>query len=142
MIKAALYSAHATTTGGRVGKSQTDDGRLSVTLDSPKELGGNGGPGTNPEQLFAVGYSACFLGAVKAIARGEKIAIPDDATIKATVDFGQQANNVGYGIAVALEVHIPGLSLGDVTELVHKAHQICPYSNATRSNIDVKLSAV
>jgi Ohr subfamily peroxiredoxin len=105
-------------------------------------MGGNGGPGTNPEQLFAVGYSACFLGAVKAVARGEKIAIPDDATVKATVDFGQQTNNVGYGIAVALEVHIPGLSLGEATELVHKAHQICPYSNATRGNIDVKLTAV
>jgi Ohr subfamily peroxiredoxin len=140
MIKSAIYSAHATTTGGRTGQSHTDDGRLAVTLDTPKEIGGNGGPGTNPEQLFAVGYSACFLGALKAVARQEKVKIPDDATINATVDFGENAKGVGYGIAVALEVVLPGFAREDAEALVEKAHQVCPYSNATRGNIDVALS--
>ncbi|HEY4202803.1 MAG TPA: organic hydroperoxide resistance protein [Devosiaceae bacterium] len=140
MIKSAIYSAHASTTGGRTGKSETDDGRLAVTLDTPKEMGGNGGPGTNPEQLFAVGYSACFLGALKAVARGEKVKIPDDAKIDATVSFGENAKGAGFGIAVALKVTIPGFDHDQAVALVHKAHEICPYSNATRGNVDVDLS--
>ena len=140
MIRSAIYSARATTTGGRTGESRTDDGRLSVTLDTPKEMGGNGGPGTNPEQLFAAGYSACFLGALKAVARAQKVRIPDDARINARVDFGENAKGPGFGIAAALEVVLPGFTREEALALVEQAHQICPYSNATRGNIDVELS--
>ncbi len=141
-IKSAVYTAHAHTTGGRTGTSKTDDGRLEVTLDTPKAMGGNDGPGTNPEQLFAVGYSACFLGALKAVARGEKVKIPDETTIDAAVSFGENANEGGKGfnIAVELKVTVPGFDKAQAEDLVHKAHQICPYSNATRGNVDVKLS--
>jgi osmotically inducible protein OsmC len=137
MIKAALYTAHAHTTGGRTGTSKTDDGRLSVTLDTPKAMGGNDGPGTNPEQLFAAGYSACFLGALKAVGRSEKVKIPDDATIDAAVSFGQRAEGPGFGLAVAMTVTLPGIDHGQAVALVQKAHQVCPYSNATRGNIEV-----
>ena len=140
MIKSALYTAHATSTGGRTGTSKTDDGRLEVTLDTPKNLGGNDGPGTNPEQLFAAGYSACFLGALKAVARGEKVTIPDNATIDASVSIGENANGVGFSIAAELKVTLPGFDHAEALALVEKAHQVCPYSNATRGNIDVKLS--
>jgi osmotically inducible protein OsmC len=141
-IKAAVYTAHAHTTGGRTGSSATDDGRLSVTLDTPKEMGGNGGAGTNPEQLFAAGYSACFLGAIKAVARGDKIKVPDDTTIDASVSFGENANEGGHGfnIAVELKVTIPGMDHDAAEALVEKAHGVCPYSNATRGNVDVKLT--
>jgi osmotically inducible protein OsmC len=139
-IKSAVYTAHAHTTGGRTGTSATDDGRLSVTLDTPTEMGGNGGPGTNPEQLFAVGYSACFLGALKAVARGEKVKVPDDARIDAAVSFGDNANGPGFAIAVELKIAIPGMERAQVQDLVEKAHQICPYSNATRGNVDVTLT--
>jgi Ohr subfamily peroxiredoxin len=141
-IKAAVYTAHAHTTGGRTGTSKTDDGRLEVTLDTPKAMGGNDGPGTNPEQLFAAGYSACFLGAIKAVARGEKIKVPDETTIDASVSFGENANEgaKGFNIAVELKVTLPGFSKEDAEALVHKAHEVCPYSNATRGNVDVTLT--
>ncbi len=141
-IKSAIYTAHAHTTGGRTGTSRTDDGRLEVTLDTPRAMGGNDGPGTNPEQLFAVGYSACFLGALKAVARGEKVKIPDETTIDAAVSFGENAKGIGYNIAVELKATIPGLELAQAQDLVHKAHQICPYSNATRGNVDVTLTVI
>jgi osmotically inducible protein OsmC len=141
-IKSAVYTAHARTTGGRTGSSATDDGRLSVVLDTPKEMGGNGGPGTNPEQLFAAGYSACFHGALKAVARGEKIKVPDDATINAAVSFGENAKGPGYAIAVELKIALPGIERDTAEDLMEKAHQICPYSNATRGNIDVTLTLV
>lgn len=141
-IKSAVYTAHAHTTGGRTGTSRTDDGRLEISLDTPKAMGGNDGPGTNPEQLFAAGYSACFLGALKAVARGEKVRIPDDTTIDAAVSFGENAKGIGYNIAVELKATIPGLELEQAESLVHKAHQVCPYSNATRGNIDVTLTVV
>ena len=141
-IKSALYTAHAHTTGGRTGTSATDDGRLSVTLDTPKEMGGNGGAGTNPEQLFAIGYSACFLGALKAVARGEKLKVPDEATIDADVSFGENADGVGFGIAAELKITLPGFERDAAEALVEKAHQICPYSNATRGNIDVTLTVL
>ena len=141
-IKSAIYTAHAHTTGGRTGTSRTDDGRLEVTLDTPRAMGGNDGPGTNPEQLFAVGYSACFLGALKAVARGEKVKIPDKTTIDAAVSFGENAKGIGYNIAVELNATIPGLELAQAQDLVHKAHQICPYSNATRRNVDVTLTLI
>ena len=139
-IKSAVYTAHAHTTGGRTGTSKTDDGRLEVTLDTPKSMGGNDGPGTNPEQLFAVGYSACFLGALKAVARGEKVKIPDETSIDAAVSFGDNAKGAGFNIAVELKVAIPGLDKAQAQDLVQKAHQICPYSNATRGNVDVTLT--
>jgi osmotically inducible protein OsmC len=141
-IKSAVYTAHAHTTGGRTGTSKTDDGRLEVTLDTPREMGGNGGAGTNPEQLFAIGYSACFLGALKAVARGEKVKIPDEATIDAAVSFGENAKGPGFAIAVELKITIPGFDKAQAEDLVHKAHQICPYSNATRGNVDVTLTVV
>ena len=140
MIKSAFYTAHAHTTGGRTGTSRTDDGRLSVTLDTPKALGGNDGPGTNPEQLFAAGYSACFLGALKAVAREEKVMIPDDATIDASVSIGENAKGIGYAIAAELKVTLPGFERAEAEALVAKAHQVCPYSNATRGNVDVTLT--
>lgn len=140
-IKSALYTAHAHSTGGRAdGHSKTDDGRLEVKLDTPKAMGGNDGPGTNPEQLFAAGYSACFLGALKAVARGEKVKIPDETTIDAAVSFGENANGAGFNIAVELKVAIPGFDKAQAEDLVHKAHQVCPYSNATRGNVDVTLT--
>ena len=142
MIKSALYSAHATSTGGRTGSSRTDDGRLEVTLDTPRELAGNGGPGTNPEQLFAAGYSACFLSALKSVGRAEKIKLPDDTTVAATIHLGENATGVGYGIAADLVVRIPGFERAEAERLVETAHQVCPYSNATRGNIDVTLSVV
>ena len=141
-IKSAVYTAHAQTTGGRTGTSRTDDGRLEVTLDTPRAMGGNDGPGTNPEQLFAVGYSACFLGALKAVARGEKVKIPDETTIDASVFFGENARGAGFNIAVELKVTIPGFEQAEAEDLVHKAHQICPYSNATRGNVDVTFAVV
>ena len=134
-----LYTAHATSTGGRTGTSKTDDGRLQLNLSTPKELGGDGGPGTNPEQLFAAGYSACFIGAMKAVAAKMKIALPADVSITADVGIGPLAH--GFGIQVALAITIPGFAKGDAEKLVAAAHQVCPYSNATRGNIDVKLYA-
>ena len=140
MIKSALYSARATSTGGRTGTSATDDGRLSVTLETPRELGGAGGPGTNPEQLFAAGYSACFLSALKTVARMEKIRLSDDTTITAHVHLGENASGPGYGIGVELEASLPGIDRATAEALIAKAHQVCPYSNATRGNIDVALA--
>jgi osmotically inducible protein OsmC len=126
-----LYTARAHTTGGRDGAGKTDDGRLDVTLSSP----GTSGTGTNPEQLFAVGYSACFMGAMKAVSPKLKVAVPADAAIDASVDLGPTA--LGYGIAVRLAISLPGLDRAVAQSLVDAAHQVCPYSNATRGNIDV-----
>ena len=137
-----LYRTTASATGGRAGQAKSKDGVLDVTLTVPKELGGDGARGTNPEQLFAAGYSACFLGAIKAVARGEKIKVPDETTIDASVSFGENANAgaKGFNIAVELKVTLPGFSKEDAESLVHKAHEVCPYSNATRGNVDVKLT--
>ena len=139
-IEKALSTAHATSSGGRAGTSRTPDGTLELTLSTPKEMGGAGGPGTNPEQLFAAGYSACFLGALKAVARGEKVKIPDETTIDAAVSFGDNANGSGFNIAVELKVNVPGMEHDQAQALVEKAHTVCPYSNATRGNVDVKLT--
>ena len=135
-LEKVLYTAHAHTTGGRDGKSRTDDGRLDVTLSSP----GTAGTGTNPEQLFAAGYSACFIGAMKAVAGMKKIALPDDLSIDASVDLGKIP--AGYGIAVRLDISLPGMDRTAAQALVDAAHQVCPYSNATRGNIDVTLTLV
>lgn len=133
------YTTKATATGGRDGRAASADGVLEVKLSTPKELGGAGGPGTNPEQLFAAGYSACFLGALKFVAGQAKVQIPAEATVTATVGIGPRSEG-GFGITAALEVALPGLDKALATELVEKAHQVCPYSNATRGNVDVGLS--
>lgn len=135
-----LYSTKGWATGGRTGKAQSEDGRISVTLDTPKELGGSGGDGTNPEQLFAMGYSACFLGALKAVAGKEKIKIPEDTKVTATVGIGPRDDGKGFGLDVALAISIPGLEKDAVEDLVQKAHIVCPYSDFSRGNVDVKLS--
>jgi Ohr subfamily peroxiredoxin len=131
-----LYTAKAHTTGGRDGASRTDDGRLDVKLSSP----GTSGTGTNPEQLFAAGYSACFIGAMKAVAGMQKISLPADLSIDAEVDLGPVGK--AYGIAVRLNVSLPGMDRAAAQALVDTAHQVCPYSNATRGNIDVTLTLV
>ena len=139
-IDKKVYTAHATSTGGRVGTSRTPDGKLDLTLSTPKELGGDGGPGTNPEQLFAAGYSACFIGAVKAVAGKKKLKVPDDVAIDAAVSFGPLTGKPGaYGIAVDLAVTIPRMARGEAEQLVAAAHEVCPYSNATRGNVDVNI---
>ena len=131
-----LYTAHAHTTGGRDGASRTDDGRLDVKLSSP----GTSGTGTNPEQLFAAGYSACFIGAMKAVAARTKTALPADLAIDAEVDLGPIPN--AFGIAVRMRISLPGMERAAAESLVQAAHQVCPYSNATRGNIDVTLTVV
>jgi Ohr subfamily peroxiredoxin len=132
-----LYTAHATTTGGRTGTSVTNDGALKLEMSTPRELGGAGGPGTNPEQLFAAGYSACFIGAMKAVAAKTKQQLPADTSITADVGIGPIPS--GFGLQVAMQVTIPGWPREQAEKLVHAAHQVCPYSNATRGNIDVQL---
>jgi len=137
-----LYSTSARATGGRDGKAVTLDGTLDLSLATPKELGGAGGAGNNPEQLFAAGYAACFIGALKfAASQGGTVKVPADTNVTATVGIGPRSEG-GFGLTVALAVHIPGASREDAEALVEKAHQVCPYSNATRGNIDVQLSVV
>jgi lipoyl-dependent peroxiredoxin len=136
-IEKVLYRAHAKATGGRDGKAVSSDNVLDVKLTVPKELGGNGAAGTNPEQLFAAGYSACFIGAMRFVAGQQKITLPPDTSIEGTVGIGQIPT--GFGIEVELKVHVPGMARNEVEALVQKAHVVCPYSNATRGNIDVKL---
>jgi osmotically inducible protein OsmC len=131
-----LYTAKAHTTGGRDGASRTDDGRLDIKLSSP----GTSGTGTNPEQLFAAGYAACFIGAMKAVAGMQKITLPADLAIDSAVDLGKVGQ--GYGIAATLNVALPGMEREAAQKLVDAAHQVCPYSNATRGNIDVTINLV
>jgi len=133
-----LYTAQATATGGREGRAHSSDNALNVSLSTPKELGGAGGPGTNPEQLFAAGYSACFLGALKFVAGKAKVAIPTESTVSAKVGIGPIPT--GFAITAELTISIPGLALEKAQELVEQAHQVCPYSNATRGNVDVVLN--
>jgi len=135
-----LYETEVTATGGRDGKAASDDGLLSVSLSLPKALGGPGGEGTNPEQLFAAGYAACFLGAVKLVARTRKVALSAEPTVTARVGMGPIP--VGYALTVELRVSMPGVEKALAEEVVAGAHERCPYSNATRGNIDVKLSVV
>ncbi|WP_395687212.1 organic hydroperoxide resistance protein [Aestuariivirga sp.] len=132
-----LYTAHATSTGGRDGRGKTDDGKLDVALSLPKEMGGDG-KGTNPEQLFAVGYSACYLGAVKFVAGQEKVTIAPDAAVTAHVGVGPRDDGGGFGIAVTLDVKLPGLTKAQAEDITTKAHVVCPYSHATKGNIPVK----
>jgi len=139
-IEKVLYRAQATATGGREGSAKSSDGVLDVKLTTPKELGGNGAVGTNPEQLFAAGYSACFLGAMKFVAGQKKIALPADTSITGKVGIGQIP--AGFGIEVDLAITIPGMAEADAEALVQAAHGVCPYSNATRGNIEVRLTVV
>lgn len=139
-IEKVLYRAHATATGGRDGRAVSSDKVLDVKLTTPRELGGAGGVGTNPEQLFASGYSACFLGAIKFVAGREKITVPADTSIEGIVGIGQIPN--GFGIEVELRISLPGLARATAEDLVKKAHVVCPYSNATRGNIDVRLTVL
>lgn len=129
-----LYTAKTHTTGGREGASRTDDGKLDVQLSSP----GTSGTGTNPEQLFAAGYSACFIGAMKAVAARQKVTLPADLSVDAEVDLGPVGQ--AFGIAVRLNIHLPGMDPSQAQQLVDAAHVVCPYSNATRGNIPVTLT--
>jgi len=135
-----LYTAHGSATGGREGEAATDTGNVKLVLNTPKELGGGGGNGTNPEQLFSMGYSACFLGALKFVAGKEKVKIPDDARVSADVGIGPRDDGAGFGIAVKLTISIPGVDKAVAEDLVKKAHVVCPYSHATKGNIDVDLT--
>ncbi len=139
-IENVLYRAYADASGGRDGRAVSSDGVLDVSLATPKELGGAGGQGTNPEQLFAAGYSACFLGALKFVAARDKHTLSPDTWIEGVVGIG--AIPTGFGIEVELKITLPGLERAEAEELVQKAHIVCPYSNATRGNIDVTLTLV
>jgi osmotically inducible protein OsmC len=133
-----LYTAEAVVEGGRAGHGRTSDGRLTVALSVPREMGGEGGPGTNPEQLFAVGYAACFHSALLSVAHGRKLDASDSG-ITANVGIGPTGHG-GFGLTVALDLHAPRLSRADAADLMRRADERCPYSNATRGNLDVTLS--
>ncbi len=139
-IERVLYTAHATATGGRDGRAVSSDEVLNVKLAKPRELGGSGGPGTNPEQLFAAGYAACFIGAMKFVVARDKIKLPGELSIAASVGIG--AIPSGFGIEATLKIAAPGMARADTESLVREAHRVCPYSNATRGNIDVRLIVV
>jgi len=139
-IDEVLYRASAEATGGRDGHAVSSDGVLDVKLTTPKTMGGDGGEGTNPEQLFAAGYSACFIGAMKFVAGRDKLPMPEDASIEGEVGIGQIPD--GFGIEVELKISLPGMDDGEAEKLINAAHKVCPYSNATRGNIDVKLTRV
>lgn len=139
-LENVLYVAESTTIGGRDGKTYSSTGSFELNLTTPKALGGNGAPGANPEELFAAGYSACFIGALKYAAMQEKIKLPADTQITAKVGIGPISS--GFGINAELNIALPGLSPAAAHALVEKAHQVCPYSNATRGNIDVTLKVM
>lgn len=133
------YTTTASATGGRDGRARSEDGRFEVALSTPKELGGAGGEGSNPEQLFAAGYSACFIGALKVAGQQLKVKVPAETTVTATVGIGPRSAG-GFGITADLVVDLPGVDRDQAQQLVDTAHQICPYSNATRGNLDVGLT--
>jgi osmotically inducible protein OsmC len=137
-----LYTTKASATGGRQGHARSEDGKVDVQLDTPKELGGGGGPGTNPEQLFAAGYSACYLGALKFVAGQQKVKISDDAKTTATVGIGPREDGGGFGLAISMEVSLPGVDRAKGEELIKAAHVVCPYSHAIRGNHEVKTTLV
>ena len=134
------YKTRATATGGRDGSAKSEDGKLTVDLSVPKDLGGPGGTGTNPEQLFAAGYSACFLGAMKHVAGEKKIDLPENASVTGTIGIGPIPT--GFAITAELAIDLPGMDRTAAQSLIDAAHVVCPYSNATRGNVDVKLSLV
>jgi Ohr subfamily peroxiredoxin len=136
----ALYHAHGHATGGRTGEGATDDGKVAVQLSTPKELGGDGGPGTNPEQLFSIGYSAGFLGALKFVAGKAHVKLPAETKVSADIGIGARDDGGGFGITAALTISAPGVEKSVVEDLVQQAHIVCPYSNAIHKTIDVKLT--
>ena len=140
LIDAVLYQAQVKATGGRDGRAVSADGLLDVRLSTPRELGGAGRRGTNPEQLFAAGYAACFLSAMKYVAARDTLAIPPEISVESTVGIGAVAQ--GFGLEIELKIALPGLSEREAASLVNKAHEVCPYSNATRGNIAVRLVLV
>lgn len=135
-----LYKSRASSSGGRTGEAKTDDGRLAVTLDTVKEFGGAGGPGTNPEQLFAAGYAACFHSALKFVAGQKKVKVPAASAVTAEVGIGPHPKGKGFALDIDLTVSLPGIDRAEAEALVAEAHEVCPYSNATRGNVDVRLS--
>ena len=137
-IENVLYRAHARATGGHDGRAVVPESNLDVKLTTPRELGGAGGAGANPEQLFAAGYSGCFIGAMKFVAARDKIALPAEVSIDGSVGIGAIPN--GFGIEVELKISLPGMPRDAAQALIDKAHTVCPYSNATRGNIDVTLT--
>ena len=139
-LSQVIYTGTATATGGREGTAKSNDGRLDVTLSTPKALGGNDGTGTNPEQMFAAGYSACFIGALKHVAAAEKVTLGSEISVTGEVSIGPI--DVGFAIAVKLRVDLGDVERSVAESLVAKAHQVCPYSNATRGNIEVQISLV
>jgi Ohr subfamily peroxiredoxin len=142
MAVQVLYTTTATATGGRDGRAATRDGAFEVKLSTPKELGGGGGPGNNPEQLFASGYAACFIGAMKAVAaKGGSAKVPGDASVTATVGIGPRSEG-GFGLDVELAIALPGVPRAEAEALVEKAHRVCPYSNAIRGNVAVRSTVV
>jgi osmotically inducible protein OsmC len=140
VLQNIAYTAKASATGGREGIAKSDDGRLNLLLSTPKGLGGDDGQGTNPEQLFAAGYAACFIGALKFVAGQEKRSLPSDTQINSEVSIG--AIDGGFGIAVTLTVSLGDMDKTEAQTMVEKAHLVCPYSNATRGNINVTLSVI
>jgi osmotically inducible protein OsmC len=139
MSVTVIYKTSATATGGRDGHARSDDGSVDVNLVVPKEMGGPGGVGANPEKLFAAGYSACFLGAMKAMSGKVGVKVPADTSVTAEIGFGPRAEG-GYGITADLTITLPGIDRAEAEKLVHAAHEVCPYSNATRGNVDVGLT--
>ncbi len=135
------YTAHATSTGGRDGRGKTDDGKVDVALSLPTEMGGDN-KGTNPEQLFAVGYSACYLGAVKFVAGKEKVTIAPDASVSAHVGVGPREDGGGFGLEISLDVNLPGVDKAKAKDIADKAHVVCPYSHATKGNIKVTTNII
>jgi lipoyl-dependent peroxiredoxin len=136
-LEKLLYTARATAVGGRDGHAESSDGSLHVKLARPRELGGSGGPGTNPEQLFAAGYSACFISSMQFVATRDKVAFPPELSIEASVGLGAIRN--GFALDATLKISAPGVPRTEIESLVEKAHLVCPYSNATRGNVDVRL---
>ena len=137
-----LYTTQASATGGRQGHARTEDGKVDVQFDTPKELGGGGGPGTNPEQLFAAGYSACYLGALKFAAGQQKVKIGDDAKVTTSVGIGPREDGGGFGLEISMQVSLPGVERAKAEQLIKDAHVVCPYSHAIRGNHDVKTTLV
>jgi Ohr subfamily peroxiredoxin len=138
-----LYTAHATASGGgrEDGRSATDDGKIDVKLSTPTEMGGKGGDGTNPEQLFATGYAACFLGALRMVSGKAGSPVGPDTKVTASVGFGRNTRGEGFNLDIELAVTDTGLDPTIAQKMVDLAHTVCPYSNATRGNVDVRLSA-
>lgn len=138
-----LYRAHATASGGGrdEGRSATDDGKIDIRLSVPTEMGGKGGDGTNPEQLFATGYAACYLGALRLVSGKAGTPVGPNTKVEAGIGFGKNTRGEGFNLDVTLKVTDHGLDEAAINDLIHKAHQVCPYSNATRGNVEVALSA-